>query len=830
MSEKKVIDIANRLTGEFIINRSVSGVLDCVTEDIEWIGLEEELVRGKESLRCLLEERVFNEQEPLSFYFSGTEVKMVTSDVANVTFTASTRFGPMRHIEFKTFITLGCVKMNENWRIFQVHMLAPGYAEAKKAHIIKQEDNIIFDYTQKENTNHSEEVLTEEDGDQKQYFHELQYQEDVVTTNLICRAKVNITKKVIEKYNSFRDFGIDYKFGMSFEDTMRIIMSTPWSQEDRNALRFFLNLDRLKKLYFEGESSHSFEYERRLEDGSSKWLRVTVRIFENIGQKELIAFVSWFDITTEKLTNLVMQNIANTSYEFVSIVNKVTKNYYMLFNADDNSKTLNYYEDYDRSAKFVADSIRHLFVEEEDYNLVAYSNTVDNVVKQLEKEDSYHFYVHMYREKSEEARTYFMEYHYIDKQKTQILVTRKDVSDYIKKETLQREKLQKALFLAEKANQAKTDFLSRMSHDIRTPLNAIIGTTELAYDEIDDKDSIKEHLDIIESSSHFLLGLINDILDISKMESDKIELNEEIAYVEDFKKNVINTFLPMMEAKKIQFHFDMHCGHDCIMMDALRYQQIFFNLLSNAVKFTDEGGQISFTAEAIAGAPKGMAKVRHYISDNGCGMSDEYMEHIFEPFTRDTTAEITKTEGSGLGLAIVKNIVEAMGGTITVSSKRGEGTTFVVDLCLREALPEKEKKSDACEEYTLEGLSILLVEDNKINCMIAKRLLEKKGCRVTTAENGKIALDLFVAKAEHTFDVILMDIRMPVMNGLEASEEIRKSSKADAKCIPIIAMTADAFVEDKERTRKAQMNAHLAKPIDTELLYHTIAEFCCEQE
>jgi len=382
---------------------------------------------------------------------------------------------------------------------------------------------------------------------------------------------------------------------------------------------------------------------------------------------------------------------------------------------------------------------------------------------------------------------------------------------------------QKALVEAKQATRAKTDFLSRMSHDIRTPLNAILGTAALAKDEKDDPAAIGEYLATIDSSGHFLLGLINDILDINKIESGKIELRPEVCRVRDFANSIETAIRPLMDKKHIEFVFRMECGLETIYVDKLRHHQIFFNLLSNSAKYTKEYGRVEYITQRID-APAGYVGVRNIVRDNGIGITKEYMSHLFEPFTRDSNAVINQTEGSGLGLAIVKNIVDAMGGRISVKSAPGEGTEFTVDLFMKvpeESAPE-EHSEKVYDENLLKGVKILLVEDNSLNAKIASRLLEKKGCIITQAENGLEAVENVSDSAKGEFDIILMDIRMPVMNGLDAAKAIRSLETPHAKTIPIIAMTADAFSEDISRTKEVGMNGHLSKPVEPEKLYKTI--------
>ena len=376
---------------------------------------------------------------------------------------------------------------------------------------------------------------------------------------------------------------------------------------------------------------------------------------------------------------------------------------------------------------------------------------------------------------------------------------------------------------AESAAHAKTEFLSRMSHDIRTPMNAIIGLTHLAREE-DDREVVQEYLHRIDSSSNFLLGLINDILDMSKIENGELTLKEGPFTKEEFEDSINTVIRPLMDEKQIQFVFQLGDRADCIQVDRLRFSQIFFNLLSNASKFTPTGGTVEFVSEALPDLD-GKIGVRFYVRDNGIGMSEEFLEHMYDPFSQERSVIGDGARGTGLGLPIVKSLVDAMDGNISVKSKLGQGTEFMVDLYVMPAQMAKEEKISSGDLEKLKKARILLVEDNEINIYVAQAILEKAGCHVSVAMNGREAVDSFKASEEGWFDAILMDVRMPLMNGIEATKEIRALQRQDAAKIPIIAMTADAFDDERRNTLEAGMNYHLSKPINPEMLYQILSEF-----
>lgn len=378
---------------------------------------------------------------------------------------------------------------------------------------------------------------------------------------------------------------------------------------------------------------------------------------------------------------------------------------------------------------------------------------------------------------------------------------------------------------AEKANRSKTDFLSQMSHDIRTPMNAIIGMTGLAKDE---RDPLKkdEYLDKINSSGHFLLGLVNDILDMNKVESGKLTLYPEVYTYQEFMDYVQSVFEPLCNEKHINFNVvDNIKAVNAFYVDKLRFNQILFNLLSNAIKYTEEEGHVELILDSNGICGKDMA-LRIVVKDDGMGMGGDFRKHLFEPFQQENHE--SALTGSGLGLAIVKRLVDLMGGTIKVTSAPGEGTEFQIFLLLKEADIEDKAtdKMALIENIDLKGKHALICEDNNINIEIISKFLKKKKMEVTVARDGSEAVTIFENSDPNTFDVILMDIRMPVMNGLVATKTIRGLNRSDSKTVPIIAMTADAFDENRQETMEAGMDEHLSKPIDIRKLYATLDYYC----
>ena len=376
--------------------------------------------------------------------------------------------------------------------------------------------------------------------------------------------------------------------------------------------------------------------------------------------------------------------------------------------------------------------------------------------------------------------------------------------------------IQAALEEAERANRAKTDFLSRMSHDIRTPLNGIIGLLEMDERHPDDKKLIDENRKKMKVAVKHLNSLLNDILQLSKLENGNVELSREAFDLNELETDIIT--MAAIEASErgiALYHKD--CSKNLVASyvygSPLRLRQIFLNIFNNAIKYNKPGGSITCKAECNCINEKTVT-YSCTISDTGIGMSKEFIEHIFEPFTQERNDARSTYQGTGLGMAIVKSLVDKMGGTIHIESKEGEGSTFVVTIPFDIApAPETENEGAEGKEGSLKNLRILLVEDNKLNMEIAGFLLEDAGAFVTKVYDGKQAVDTFGQNPVGTFDIILMDVMMPVMDGIEATKAIRLMDREDAKMIPIIAMTANAFEEDRQATRDAGMNEHLSKPI-----------------
>lgn len=398
------------------------------------------------------------------------------------------------------------------------------------------------------------------------------------------------------------------------------------------------------------------------------------------------------------------------------------------------------------------------------------------------------------------------------------------------------DKLEIALKKAEDASLAKTCFLNNMSHDIRTPMNAILGYAQLMENELNGKDMPEtlEHLEKLQQSGNLLLSIINNVLDMARIESGRMELDENYCRIEDVWKSLFAVFDEKARKKNIALHYTMNVEHEHVLTDVTKIKEIMVNILSNAIKYTPAGGSVMVVVDELPCDESGYMIARMRVSDTGIGMSKEYLTEIFEAFTREQNTTKSKIAGSGLGMSIVKKYVDLLGGTINVESELGKGSTFTVTLKHKIAdesyYVKKRAESSESSSEILEGRNILLAEDNDLNAEIAEAILERAGLKTERVEDGIQCVNRIEKMPAGTYDMILMDIQMPKMNGYKATQEIRNLPDKDKACIPIVAMTANAFEEDKREAIAAGMNGHIAKPIQVDKLLSILSEVIRQQE
>lgn len=452
-----------------------------------------------------------------------------------------------------------------------------------------------------------------------------------------------------------------------------------------------------------------------------------------------------------------------------------------------------------------------------------------NIMKRLQTEESF---TYRHRTIPNEAGMEYFETTvvrlYSDEHCFKVILGYSPIDDIIAEEKKRNEELTTALQAANKANQAKTTFLLNMSHDIRTPLNGIIGLLNIDETHFDDTQLVLENHKKMMVSANHLLSLINDVLQLSKLEDGTVELAHEVIDLAEMTRDIVTIVIDRATEAGIEWDYEKGKAvipYPYIYGSPLHLRQIFLNIYGNCIKYNRPGGRITTIVDTI-GEHDGSCTYRWTISDTGIGMSEKYLKHIFEPFSQEKTDARSIYQGTGVGMSIVKGLVERMGGTISVTSKEGEGSTFVVIIPFEIADPITNTAQDTVREANISGLNLMLVEDNELNAEIAQVQLSDKGANVTVIPDGKQAVEQFISEPPQTYDAILMDIMMPVMDGLTATKKIRALDRGDAKTIPIIAMTANAFQEDAQQCIDAGMNAHLAKPLDMNRLVNILAQLC----
>jgi len=585
---------------------------------------------------------------------------------------------------------------------------------------------------------------------------------------------------------------------------------------------FFRRIDREKllNLFEKGTERISMEYPVIHENGDRHWREGFLNMIKNPNTGDVEAVTYSYDIDARKRDEFIVDKLIHDHFDYIGIIHPHTGTfefrsrrpwiaYGKIGEMLSYEKCVEYV-----SARFRRDDERRTF--EETVALPAILQDMnENGIRSS-------FYLNTVGEKPSCIR---LQYSWLEKPGGDILVVRSDITEAYRKEQKQMKLLETEKKAAEAANVAKSDFLSRMSHDIRTPLNGIIGMTYLTK-RMDLPEKALDNLSKIDTSSKFLLGLVNDILDMSKMESRTIELHPEPYPFEDFRAYLDAVICPLCKEKQQTFLLDVNPipGYTPLV-DITRLNRIYFNLLSNAVKYTPEGGTITLKIREVFLSDERI-RFTLMVKDNGIGMSSEFQKHLFEPFVQENRDDNSEMRGSGLGLAIVKKTVEAMSGTVSVISKKGEGTEFTVVIsspCIRKTvLKERENLPDKEGLACLSEKHVLLCEDHPLNQEIVCALLREKGMLVQTAEDGQKGVDQFSSSPIGFFDCILMDLRMPVMDGLEAVRTIRAMERPDAKTVPVIAMTADAFADDVKKCLAAGMNDHIAKPIEPDRLYRIL--------
>lgn len=801
--------------------------------------------------------------------------------------------------------------------------------------------------------------ITAEKVAEQRYREETDYARITQSEKLLVKVRSNITQNIVESYIAKESVGI-FMVGMTYTAVTEALAQTGFTSEEQNMIRRYLDRDRVLRAFAQGDTTYSIDYQRKTHNGDVIWVNTTVKSYQNPETKGVMSFMYTYDIHEEKIKEGIIQAVSTLEHDYVAYVD-LRKDQYRIYFGDGNNGRMpsEYGDDYAASVVRTNRSI----VVSEDVERIIEDMSPDKIRRNLEETKIFSTICGVYAEDGS-VRQKRIQYAYLDRATQKVVITRSDVTDLINQQKQQQDTLHAALLAAEQANSAKSDFLSRMSHEIRTPMNAIIGMSTIAAQSIGDDEQVADCISKIGISSRFLLSLINDILDMSRIESGKMLLKSEKIPFEEFLNGVNAICYTQAASKNIDYENIVDPNvEDYYIGDAMKLQQVLINILSNAVKFTPDNGKITFSVRQMK-KTKNDAVLRFVINDTGCGISEEFIPHLYEAFAQEHSGTTTLYGGTGLGLAICKNLVTMMDGSIRVRSMVGVGTEFTVEVKLgiseeskmryikkphysfeqlralvvdddvtvcehavitlkeigvvsewvdsgikavdrvqdkwnkkefydlvlidwkmpqmdgietakriraivgpditiiimtaydwaaigheakaagvnllmskpmfkssllsafEKAFNQKEEAAtELKDDFFFEGKRVLLAEDHPLNVEVAKRLLERKGFQIDCAENGIRAMELFTSSPDGYYDAILMDIRMPEMDGLQAAYNIRRWRKEDAKTVPIIAMTANAFDEDIQKSRAAGMNAHLAKPIDPQLLYRTLYDF-----
>lgn len=658
-----------------------------------------------------------------------------------------------------------------------------------------------------------EEKLRQEQSFLQERYNKALDDEQNLGNEQMAIIRFNLTKKYIERYvdHFVSRLELDIYEGMTLSESRNtFLLSAGNNDETKQHLEKLFNSD-LQESYRKSTKLLTFTGKFSRRNGVDLWMKVTTRLRLHPTTYDLIAFVSIKDATYQNLISLVLSTTAFSWCDYVAALETVNWRY-ILF-----------------SSRIIPDEFYSGYFQEDMKKYLKYNkiDNVESIMTKLSKENILKELAH--------SNEYVIQYinNFDGKPHNKLLrlsklpnldnvlaISSLDITDFLKTEKESKDKIETALLQANKANNAKTEFLARMSHDMRTPMNGIKGMLALAM-KSNRIAEIKEYLKKAELSSDLLLRLMNDVLDTSKIEKEQLSFVYEPYSLNDSLKLMDIFIKPLCDEKHIHYTLETTDNKNYILLtDKARLNQIYMNLLSNAVKFTPIGGEISLKNEIINETPTHLT-YRIYIKDNGIGISDNFIPHLFEPFTKEARAGYEHLGGTGLGLSITKGLVDALGGTISAESEVNKGTQFTLEFTMEKCDEIKPMLSDE-NPLKLRGLHILIVEDNEINMIVAQLLLEDVGMITSIARNGQEAVELFEKSLPNTFDAILMDIRMPVIDGLEATRRIRAQKRIDAKQIPILAMSANAYEQDFYQSLQAGMNEHLSKPIEPKILYQVL--------
>ena len=666
--------------------------------------------------------------------------------------------------------------------------------------------------------------ITAEKSAEERYSRERSFLQDNRDFNLISKGHYNLTQNKVLEYTMQADKTpggnyFDTHSDITYDEAAAALFRMPCSEEDHASLVDAVDRQKLLQRYQEGHLTSRAQYRRLRKGDLPLWMSVEMRTYASPLTGDVECFSYTYDITDKVRNEQIMNHIAATEFDYVALIFEKDGMFEFLQKSDRilfpglHVRTL--YAD-------CCSYVRRNFVSEGELPQYDYAVSLANIIAGLNANGRWSS---TYR-RTENGRIFCKQtdYSWLDKEERVIIAVRTDISASYERDQQQLSQMRAAKLEADRANEAKSSFLSSMSHDMRTPLNAVLGFTNLALRE-QDAAVKQDYMNKVKSSGELLLDLVNDTLEMSRIESGKFVLESEAVNWFEVWDSVITSLRPSAELKNITLAVKKPDDlHETIWTDRLKLQKILLNLISNAIKYTQTGGRVSVESEKLD-CSDGGCKRRIIVEDNGIGISPDFLPEVFEPFTQERRAETQNVFGTGLGLAIVKRIVTLMGGTISVQSKLHCGTRFTVELPILTAEHTGESQRSEPESLvSLAGKKVLLCEDNDLNAEIVTILLKEQGVEVDRAKDGEAGARLFSASLNGYYDVVLMDIRMPVLDGYGATAKIRALPRPDAKTVPIVAMTADAFDEDARRAREAGMDGYISKPVDPQKLFRTLVK------
>ena len=654
--------------------------------------------------------------------------------------------------------------------------------------------------------------ITAERKLQERYLREMDYLKQNSDYNLIAKGHDSLTQNRVLEYTPLNDKAYRFVPNRTYDEACAAFLDTAYDASERKAVAEVINRENLIDRYRQGETCVSVQYRRAMRGRPPFWVSTVIHTYSTPDTGDIEIFTYTYDITRRKQSEEIMSRIAETEFDYIGVIYALSKTFEFI-RKDPRILYPKIHEktDYELCRQYV----RRNFVSAEE---LAQFNTASDLRIILAELGKHGRFSSTYK-RTENNRLVCVQlnYSWLEQESGAILVVRSNVTAAYEREQRQLREVEQAKLEAQRANEAKSAFLSSMSHDLRTPLNGILGFASVALRE-NDFEKQRDYLEKIQSSGKLLLSLVSDTLEMSRIESGKLVLAEEAVNGRELCETVFTALRPAALRQNVRLTAEtLEFPGETVWTDRLKLQKILLNLLSNAIKYTPSGGDVTLRVETLT-APDGGRNCRITVRDTGIGIGEAFLPHLYEPFAQEHRGEVSTVVGTGLGLSIVKRIVDLMDGVIGVETAVGRGTTFTVDLPLRPIPAFSGAPEPLVSQISLAGKKILLCEDNELNTEIAAILLRENGMEADCAKNGREGVEKFSASAVGGYDAILMDLRMPVMDGYAATRVIRALERPDAKTIPIIAMTADAFEEDIRRARAAGLTGYVTKPVEPQHL------------